>query len=92
MLHQFLQEIAGSDSRSLAEIARSMEISPLMAARMAEDLARLGYLEPLDSGCSSHVDSCEGCPVPANCNQPDRGWFLTKKGKAVLGGNTLPSN
>jgi hypothetical protein len=84
MLHQFLQELAGGDSRSLADIAQSMEISPSMAARIAEDLARLGYLEPMGSGCSSHEETCKDCPVPSNCNQPDRAWFLTEKGKSVL--------
>jgi hypothetical protein len=91
MLHQFLHELAGGNPRSLAEIARTMEISPLMAARMAEDLARLGYLEPMDSGCSSNEESCKDCLVLSNCNQPDRAWSLTEKGKSVLNKNAIYS-
>ncbi len=47
MLHQFLMELSDGRSRNLAEVARDMDISPLMAARMAEDLTRLGYLQKL---------------------------------------------
>jgi hypothetical protein len=84
MLYRVLHELAAGNSRNVAEIARSLGISPLMAARIIDDLSRLGYLEANVSDCSSQACSCGGCPASAACKEPDRFWFITKKGQTLL--------
>ncbi len=84
MLHQFLLELSDGRSRNLAEIARDMDISPLMASRIAEELARLGYLQKLEIDCGTQDRSCSGCEVPPGCSRPDQTWFLTDKGMAMI--------
>ena len=84
MLYRLLQELAEGKSRNTAEIARSLGISPLMAARIIDDLSQLGYLEASVSDFSSNACSCGGCPVSAACKEPDRFWFITQKGQTLL--------
>jgi hypothetical protein len=84
MLYRLLQELAAGESRNVAEIARSLGISPVMAARIIDDLSRLGYLEAYASDCSSQDCSCGGCPASAACKEPDRLWFITQKGQSLL--------
>ena len=84
MLYRLLHELAEGESRNVAEIARSLGISPLMAARIIDDLNRLGYLEANASDCSSQECSCGGCPISTACKEPNRFWFITQKGQSLI--------
>ncbi len=87
MLHQFLKELSDGRSRNLTEVAREMDISPLMAARIAEDLTRMGYLQKLGVDCGTQDHSCSGCAVSTGCIRTDQTWCLTDKGMAMIGEN-----
>lgn len=84
MLHRFMTELKEGIARNLSDIARSMDISPAMAARIADDLTRMGYLEEISPDCIPQRKSCADCPTSSGCNEIERTWFLTKKGRAAV--------
>jgi hypothetical protein len=88
MLHQFLLEMSDGRSRNLAEVARVMDISPLMASRIAEELTRLGYLQKLEIDCGTQDRSCTGCAASPGCTHPNQTWCLTDKGMVMIEENS----
>lgn len=82
MLIEFLRLIAMGQVRSLGEAAQRLNISETLAAQMAEQLARQGYLAaPATCG-----GGCAGCAQAAACGLKPavRLWTLTNKGRGIL--------
>lgn len=84
MLHRFLETIQAGDVQSLAEIARTMDISPDMVLQMAQELTNKGYLQEIGTNCDEPQKGCPDCPVNSTCQGFVKHWFLTKKGKTVV--------
>jgi len=84
MLHRFLETIQAGEVQSLQEIARSLNITPDMALRMAQDLTGRGYLQEFGSDCAEPQKGCPDCPVNSTCQVIVKHWFLTEKGKAAI--------
>ncbi len=84
MLHRFLETIQAGDVQSLAEIARTMDISPDMVLRMAQELTNKGYLQEIGTNCDEPQKGCPDCPVNNTCQGFVKHWFLTEKGKTVV--------
>lgn len=51
--------------RSIAELARRLEVSEALVGMIAEDLARRGYLAVLGDGCGA----CSGCGSAAGSSR-----------------------
>ncbi len=82
---RFLSLLAEGGIRSLAELARRLDVSEELVRLMAENLARQGYLAPTGSGCTT--TACDGCalsdacsPSGAHAAKPLR-LMLTPKGR-----------
>ncbi len=90
MLKQVLQAMTHDDAYTQAELARRLEISASMLDHVIQDLARRGYLKPMDvgaeEGCpSAGCGSCKACTRgwPNQDDTPKR-WVLTAKGRAAV--------
>jgi DNA-binding Lrp family transcriptional regulator len=83
MLHDFLKAVRDGEVQSVQEIARSLNISPAMGLRMAQDLAARGYLQEIGVDCNSPQGACLDCPAVQGCQALTRHWFLTEKGKTA---------
>ncbi|HIC92750.1 MAG TPA: winged helix-turn-helix transcriptional regulator [Anaerolineae bacterium] len=79
MLKELLQLVARGGTRTRAELARELGVSEGLVEQMLEDLARMGYLKPVEGGCASQ---CAACPLARTCaaGTPTRVWALTEKG------------
>ena len=78
MVEQLLQMVAEGGVQSYEDLAKRLSISVPLLETMLEDLARLGYLRPVDSTCGGE---CAGCSVGAcSITGPGRLWTLTDKG------------
>lgn len=78
MLAELLRLVSEEGLYSPAELALKLGTGRELVDLMLADLARLGYLRPLD-GCAP--SACSGCPHTGSCT-PDRpqAWALTDKG------------
>ena len=79
MLRELLQLIAEGGTRTRTELARELGVSEGLVEQMLEDLARMGYLKPVEGDCASQ---CTDCPLARTCavGTPARIWALTEKG------------
>jgi len=84
MLHRFLETIRTGDVQSLSEIARTMDISPDMVLRMAQELTHKGYLQEIGTNCDEPQKGCPDCPVNNTCQVMGKHWFLTEKGRVAV--------
>jgi hypothetical protein len=75
-----LQMLEEGGIHSTAELARRLGVTEALITALAEDLARRGYLAPVDDGCGS---SCSGCWAAGNCGRPQLTPMLalTPKGR-----------
>ena len=82
VLREMLEVLADGGIHATAEVARRIGVSEGLVAAMTEDLARHGYLAPLESGCEA---PCSGCWAAGNCNrsEPTPMMALTLKGRLV---------
>ena len=86
VLDELLRLLGDGGIHSTAELARRLDVSEGLVSAMAADLARRGYLEPLEAGCGT---GCDGCGLAAACS-PSRGnapapmLMLTAKGRAAI--------
>ena len=80
MLKELLRLVAQGDVRTRVELARKLGVSEGLVEQMLEDLARMGYLKPVEGDCASQ---CTGCPLARTCavGTPARIWALTEKGQ-----------
>jgi len=78
MLRELIRVIAEGQAHSQMELSRRLGVSEGLVERMLEDLARMGYLEPI-AGCA---EECAACPLARMCivGHPRRAWVLTEKG------------
>ena len=83
MLMRLLALVAEDGVHSYATLAEQLGVSTGLLEQMLEDLARMGYLEPI-AGCA---DQCAACPLARMCivGHPRRAWVLTEKGRKVSG-------
>ena len=80
MLRELLQLIAEGGTRTRTELARELGVSEGLVEQMLEDLARMGYLTPMEGRC---ISQCTDCPLARTCavGTPARIWALTEKGQ-----------
>jgi hypothetical protein len=90
MLKKVLQIMSKGEVHSYADLARQLDVSEDLLARMMEDLANKGYLTPLATSEEHARGGCSGCPLRKACNgNPSgkatvpQGWGLTAKGCAA---------
>jgi len=78
MLEELLRFVAEGGVHSYEDLMQRLDVSQPMLEMMLEDLARLGYLQPVDNGCNGHCPGCSmgGCSVTG----PGRLWTLTARG------------
>jgi hypothetical protein len=81
MLEQLLHLIAQGGVHSYQDVIQSLSITQPLLEAMLEDLARMGYLRSVGSGCEGNCPACPmgGCSVSG----PGRLWVLTDKGAAA---------
>lgn len=84
MLQRFLTLAQEGGFQSLMEIARALNIPIGMVDQIASDLTKKGYLEEISLDCSAGAQICGGCPIKSRCQNPDRQWTLTEKGRAAV--------
>jgi DNA-binding MarR family transcriptional regulator len=85
VLDELLRLLNDGGLHSTAELARRLGVTEGLVSAMAADLARRGYLEPIETGCGT---GCDGCGLAAACSpaQGDRRaplLALTAKGRAA---------
>ena len=87
MMEQLLKLVAEGGVHSYEDLVRHLSISKPLLEIMLEDLARLGYLRRVDSGCSEHCPTCHsgGCATMG----PGQIWTLTGKGARAAARPTL---
>ena len=80
MLRKLLRFIAEGGTHTKTELARELGVSEDLVERMLADLARMGYLNPVEGDCASQ---CAACPLASTCavGTPTRIWALTEKGQ-----------
>jgi hypothetical protein len=78
MLEKLLQTLQAGGTHTLAELARGLGTSEPLVEMMIEELARKGYLAPVNRGCT---EQCGACPAPEPCavGGATRVWSLTDK-------------
>ncbi len=91
MLKRVLQAMSRGEVHSHADLAKKLDVSADLLARMMEDLANKGYLVPLatpDGEGQSSCSACSKCKACATCSMEQSytptGWVLTKKGRAAV--------
>ena len=75
MLEKLLQLVGEGGIHSYDELAKGLAVPYPLLQAMIEDLARLGYLRPVDGGCKQ---ACAGCSAGGCPSTPQ--WTLTDKG------------
>lgn len=87
VLDELLYLLGDSGIHSTAELARRLDVSEGLVSAMAADLARRGYLEPIETGCGTGCDGCglaQAC-APASGKAPASMLMLTAKGRSAIG-------
>jgi hypothetical protein len=78
MLKDLLQLVAEGGIHSYEDLTHQLAISQPLLEAMLEDLARLGYLRPVNESCEGH---CSACPIGrCSVTGPGHLWSLTDKG------------
>lgn len=80
-----MEIVTKGGAHSYAELTRVLGVSEELLERMIEDLARMGYLKPVDARCQGE---CAGCPAAETCSIGGRSkvWTLTDKGSQFARG------
>ena len=81
LLEELLRLVAEGGVHSYAQLATHLSVTQPFLESMLEDLARLGYVERITSGCDS---DCASCPI-GGCSISGQGrlWSLTAKGASA---------
>ena len=81
-MQKLLELVAEGGVHSYTELARQLGVSEGLLEQMIEDLARMGYLQPVAGDCHS---KCAGCSLAETCaiGGPTRVWTLTEKGQLL---------
>lgn len=83
MLWELMRMIAEGQIHNQVELARQLGVSEGLVEQMLEDLARMGYLTPVEGSC---ISQCAACPLAKFCTvgTPTRLWSLTEKGQRAV--------
>jgi hypothetical protein len=83
MLHKLLRIVCSGGVHSLRQLAGQLDVSVALLETMIDNLARMGYLNPVKAECAGN---CNGCPVAGACGIAGSGrmWALTEAGKKVV--------
>lgn len=65
MLEQLLNQLKQSGTYHVPALARQFGVSEALVEQMLAELARLGYLRPLET---CHSKACSGCPQSSACS------------------------
>jgi len=78
MLGTLLGLIEEGGARRIADLAKKLDVTPLLIETMLEDLGRRGYLKRIDGSCNTQ---CESCPFAGLCSSGSSSgvWVLTEK-------------
>ena len=64
LLERLLTLLRQGGVRSIAQVAEELGTSPALVEHMVEDLARRGYLHPVEASCAR---ACAGCAQACTC-------------------------
>jgi predicted ArsR family transcriptional regulator len=83
MLRELMRRIEQGGPWTTEALARELDTSPEMVAAMLEDLARRGYVKPVESGCGG---ACAHCSMAAKCatGSPQRVWTWSQEAQSRL--------
>jgi len=86
MLKKVLQALANGNVHSQADLANQLNVSEGLLVQMMKDLARKGYLVPLDTGASSGCATCKASCSSCSAHKIalPQGWELTAKGLGAV--------
>jgi len=76
MLEKILDRISQGGAFSTHSLAQELGVSKELVEAMLANLARAGYLQPVESCGES---GCGGCRTVAACKPRKKGWILVKK-------------
>jgi DNA-binding MarR family transcriptional regulator len=84
MLMDLLTRIGQGGLHNPTDLAAHLGTSPELLEQMLDDLARMGYLEPVGAGCEPGTcSSCAGCCSPAT-GFNSRTLALTDRGRRAI--------
>jgi len=91
MLLELLRTVHSAGVHSLSELARQLNVSEALIRSMMDELARMGYLDLLNSGSplpgvAECGIRCNGCPIASTCRVGGSGhaWVLTEAGQRIV--------
>lgn len=64
MLTRLLELLRAGGTHRVDNLARELETTPELVEAMLEDLARMGYIRPVNESCSQ---KCATCPMSNSC-------------------------
>lgn len=76
MLEQLLKQLQEGGTYRVSSLARQLDVSEALVMQMLADLARLGYLRPVEADCQAQ---CSGCAEKAVCTPLRSGRLWTTK-------------
>ena len=78
MLRELMRHIAHGGPSTTESLARELGTSPEMVAAMLEELARRGYVRPVETGCNG---ACAHCHMATQCatGSPQRVWAWSQE-------------
>lgn len=78
MLFKLLELLSSDRTRSLDDLARTLNTTPEMVIAMLQELERMGYVRKVDLGCNEH---CESCAHNAACVRGSTGsvWIVATR-------------
>lgn len=83
MLKRILSILDRGETRSIADLARHLEVSHDVLDQMLAQLESLGYLCAAGGECEV---ACSGCSLSSSCPAQGSGrlWALTERGSQVI--------
>jgi DNA-binding IclR family transcriptional regulator len=81
MLEELLRQLGRGGLQSYHDLAVALSIPEPLLEAMLENLARLGYLRPVE-GCNL---GCHGCSGGCSAHGQGRIWSLTERGLRAAG-------
>jgi hypothetical protein len=83
MLEELLHLLARGGIHSYADLMARLSIDQPLLETLLDDLARRGYLQPVEANCGGQCSACSAgrCSITG----PGRLWTLTEKGSLLAG-------
>ena len=84
MLRNILRLLAESDGiQNVSTLARNLNVSDELVQLMIADLTWRGYIQPANTNCTYHCNSCPTRKICASRN-PAKIWTVTQKGYRLI--------